>query len=381
MARGGVNKAIVQRARQALLDRGEHPSIDAVRVELGNTGSKTTIHRYLKELEDQPAAALRAEQPLNEQLGQLVNQLAEQLAEQAQETVREERAELARDRLTYQQRQQDAEQRILQLASQGEALTEQLQAEQAAHLQTREELQGLRIEYARALQASQDLQTRVQERDEHIRSLEEKHQHARDALHHYREASKEQREQDERRHATQVQHLQMEMRQLQQTLIVKQDELTRLNRDNERLSHESGRLRRESHAQQDVLQRQSSELASLNKQHTQALTDNQVLLARFEALQAETRRLETRYAEQQQSLETVQSEWQTERLQVHQQHAAQRQQLQTLRALLTRTRSALQIKHEAHGTDATGEDSTLQRWLDEAQVLLEEASSSEPSMR
>lgn len=48
MARGGVNKAIVLEARRALLARGENPSIDAVRIELGNTGSKTTIHRYLK---------------------------------------------------------------------------------------------------------------------------------------------------------------------------------------------------------------------------------------------------------------------------------------------------------------------------------------------
>jgi hypothetical protein len=50
MARGGVNKAVVQAARLAILARGENPSIDAVRIEMGNTGSKTTIHRYLKEL-------------------------------------------------------------------------------------------------------------------------------------------------------------------------------------------------------------------------------------------------------------------------------------------------------------------------------------------
>ena len=52
MARGGVNKAVVQIARTAILARGEHPSIDAVRIEMGNTGSKTTIHRYLKELDE-----------------------------------------------------------------------------------------------------------------------------------------------------------------------------------------------------------------------------------------------------------------------------------------------------------------------------------------
>ncbi len=34
-----------------MLAQGRHPSVDAVPVELGNTGSKTTIHKYLKELE------------------------------------------------------------------------------------------------------------------------------------------------------------------------------------------------------------------------------------------------------------------------------------------------------------------------------------------
>ena len=50
MARGGVYKSDVQKARDSLRAQGKHPSVDAVRVALGNTGSKTTIHRYLKEL-------------------------------------------------------------------------------------------------------------------------------------------------------------------------------------------------------------------------------------------------------------------------------------------------------------------------------------------
>ena len=45
MARGGITKKAVEQARNALLARGESISIDAVRIELGNTGSKTTIHR------------------------------------------------------------------------------------------------------------------------------------------------------------------------------------------------------------------------------------------------------------------------------------------------------------------------------------------------
>ncbi|MFH7423146.1 DNA-binding protein, partial [Pseudomonas syringae pv. tagetis] len=45
MARGGINKAVVQNARHALLVRGINPTIDKVGAELGNTGSNSTISR------------------------------------------------------------------------------------------------------------------------------------------------------------------------------------------------------------------------------------------------------------------------------------------------------------------------------------------------
>ena len=374
MARGGINKAVVERARQALLARGEHPSIDAVRVELGNTGSKTTIHRYLRELDEQPASIGRTDKPLGDQLSELVGRLAERLEEEAQATVAEERAQLARDRLADQQRRQDAEDRIRQLAEQAEALAAHLQAEQQAHQTSRDALQQLHIEQARAQQASEDLLARLADRDAQIRSLEEKHQHARDALQHYREASKEQREQEQRRHESQVQQLQMEIRQLQQTLIVKQDELTRLNRDNERLLGEAGQLRRESHARQDTLQRQSSELAGVKENLTQAITANQVLQVRLEAQQTAVQRLEAGALEHQHALAGVQGVLHAERLQFHQLQAVQRQREQSLRALLARTGSAIQATDTARiaGSQTAAIDAgVLLGWLSEAQSLLE----------
>lgn len=54
MARGGVNKALVSKARETLIGRGEKPSIDAIRVELGNNGYKSTIHQYLRRGTAQP---------------------------------------------------------------------------------------------------------------------------------------------------------------------------------------------------------------------------------------------------------------------------------------------------------------------------------------
>ena len=50
MARAGLYQSDIKKARDALLAQGRYPSVDAVRVALGNTGSKTTIHKYLKEL-------------------------------------------------------------------------------------------------------------------------------------------------------------------------------------------------------------------------------------------------------------------------------------------------------------------------------------------
>ena len=50
MARSGLTKSQVREARDRLLAEGRHPSVDAVRHALGDSGSKSTIHKYLKEL-------------------------------------------------------------------------------------------------------------------------------------------------------------------------------------------------------------------------------------------------------------------------------------------------------------------------------------------
>lgn len=59
MARIGVYKSDVKKARESLLAQGKHPSLDAVRIALGNTGSKSTIHRFLRELEAEEKRAAR----------------------------------------------------------------------------------------------------------------------------------------------------------------------------------------------------------------------------------------------------------------------------------------------------------------------------------
>jgi chromosome segregation ATPase len=263
MARGGINKAVVQQARQVLIARGEHPSIDAVRIQLGNTGSKTTIHRYLKELEELKPAALQGVAALSEPLTKLVGQLADQLQEEGDARIAQAEAAFEQQREQLEAQLQLAQQALAAAHQQQQIQAQALAAESERLAATHSTLQAEQLRSASLNQALGELQVRLTDKDEQVRSLEEKHRHARDALEHYRTASREQREQDQRRHEAQVQQLQVELRQLQQGMIVKQDEMTRLHRDNERLLGEHRQASSDRQVQEQLLEQRDAQIQGL----------------------------------------------------------------------------------------------------------------------
>ena len=291
MARGGINKALVQKARQALLSRGEHPSIDAVRVELGNTGSKTTIHRYLKEIEEAEHGRGTPSATISEQLLHHVSQLAERLEEEAQASVNEQRERFEEERLEYELAVQEAQRENEALASRVTALNAQLlEAEHALALE-RESRQQSDIQNARLSQETADLLIRVQDRDHQIASLEQKHTNAREALEHFRQASAEQRDLERRRHEAQLQQMQVEIRQLQQTLILKQDEVTVLNRDNARLITEAQQQSKRAYELEDQLAQKTNACSAAEGKLLSAEQDGEALKSRCLSLEEEVTRL------------------------------------------------------------------------------------------
>jgi chromosome segregation ATPase len=263
MARGGINKAVVQKARQALLARGMYPSIDAVRVELGNTGSKTTISRYLKEIDAYDPRPQSSRERLGEELSAMVESLLSRLVEEGDASTELAKTAFDSERLAL-------EAQIASLQAELTSARRRLDTQQAAieaqtsDLQTT--LSSLQAELTRNAGVSQrctDLEALVIDRDKQIQSLEEKHVHARGALEHYRESVKEQRDQDQRRHESQLHEAQVEQRKLQQTLVLKQDDLTRLNRDNERLLGESRQQVKTLHAHETRIQTLTGEIQEL----------------------------------------------------------------------------------------------------------------------
>lgn len=303
MARGGINKALVAQAREAVLAKGENPSIDAVRVELGNTGSKSTIHRYLKELEEEASSRLDDEALLSQPIKELIARLASRLQEEARGIVSESRSR-------YELRITELSERCAELTYKaGEAVSGQNALEIQLN-EAREELalrsverDALDKQLTQAKLQETNLAGLLREKQMQIDSLKEKHRHSREALEHYRQSVKEQRDQDHRRHEQQIQQLQAEIRTLNQAISVKQGDLTQLNKDNARLVSELGAARKEvqdfqtklntaSAKLEDVrgrLQTQASELSRCEGSAERQSLQISELTQRVESLQSEIR--------------------------------------------------------------------------------------------
>jgi chromosome segregation ATPase len=264
MARGGINLALVRKAREALLARGQNPSIDAIRIELGNTGSKTTIQRYLKEIDSYDPRPSASPSRLSDELTEFVAKMLERLLREGNEALLHERAafELERTAMksessTLQDNLEQAHREITKLQSALEAQGEELKTVQS----------GLQTEITRNARISQSLsglEVRIEEKNAQIQSLEEKHAHAREALEHYRVSVKEQRDQDLIRHESQIYQMQQQVTALQQTVVVKQEETSRLIRDNERFIAENRQHARETNQLRDAIEILRGDLSIAN---------------------------------------------------------------------------------------------------------------------
>ena len=247
MARAGIYKSEVVKARNNLLAMGRYPSIDAIRGELGNTGSKGTIHRYLKEIEEEEGGGTGAQVAVSEAIQDLAARLAERLHEEADQRLAaltdKHKAEIAALNNTITALRHEVE----SFRSQSERQALELAAEKAAHTETLAALQEERIGRAQMSQRIQDMEGQLAKEEAHRVSLEEKHQHAREALEHFRSAAKEQREQDQRQFEQQIQFLQGELRAAKDMANGKQQELISSHESNARLSSELGNARSELH--------------------------------------------------------------------------------------------------------------------------------------
>lgn len=253
MARAGIYKSEVLRARDRLLAGGRYPSIDAVREELGNTGSKGTIHRYLKEIEEEEGPATGSKVAVSEAIKDLVGRLAARINEEAEERVTTAQARHVEQISGHQQTAAALKSEAQSARQQLEQSQRALADEKAGHGKTGEALSSKTLECTQLAQQVVDLKERVAAEERHRNSLEEKHQHARQALEHFREATREQREQDQRKHEQQVQYLQAELRTVNETLAAKRQEAIHTLQENARLLGDLSRAQGDLHLAQEEM--------------------------------------------------------------------------------------------------------------------------------
>jgi chromosome segregation ATPase len=339
MARTGIGKSEVQRARDRLLARHTHPSIDAVRAELGHTGSKTTIQRYLRELEEEEGSGLDRTAAVSEAIQELVQRLAARLGEEAD-------AQVVALRQHFDAQLRERDEQLAQQRREAEALAGQLQqtemmlqAEQATHATARQALAEAHTAQERLTQQVADLTDRLADNEAHRQSLEEKHQHAREALEHYRQSAKEQREQELRRHEQQVQLLQVDVRTLNQTLIVKQNELTQLHQERARIAAEMNAARKALQRSELDGERLSKANSDLQRHVSELESSGAILSERLQYAELASKDAKTKLSERSETLRqaaAAKAALETELIQLRAQVAVQTDVLDTLKSAFSR---------------------------------------------
>lgn len=269
MARGGIYKSEVVRARANLLAQGRYPSVDAIRVELGNTGSKSTIQRYLKEIEEEQGGRASSAAGLSDVIKDLAARLAEQLQSEADQRIAELQQRHAAELREARDATAGAHAEIQTLNAAHDQLRSELAATQARH-------EDLNARYMAELQArstaqqqATDVRLQLEAETAFRNSLETKYADARQALEHFREAAKEQRESEARKHENQVQFFQQEIRNLQKSLADAQARFASTNEELARLMSELAATRREVIR----LEGTQGQLAAANERLTVALLE------------------------------------------------------------------------------------------------------------
>ncbi|GGI16983.1 DNA-binding protein [Oxalicibacterium faecigallinarum] len=287
MAKTGIYKSDVKKARDSIVAQNKHPSVDAVRIALGNTGSKSTIHKYLKELEFEHSHLPTTTDSLSESIQNLVANLANQLVIEADARVEEMSVSLREREKKLENELNAIKANNADLQNVRADLNSQVTLANQTIESLRNQLNNETLARRISDQKTSDLEELLAQSKKHVESLEEKHAHARDALEHYRESIKERRDQENRKHDSQLQQLQAEVRVLQQTISVKAEEIMHLNRESAvvltNLSHAKNALYEEER-QRRLLNEEITKLERLNQDYRFQLQDKDV---KFKDLKAE----------------------------------------------------------------------------------------------
>ncbi|ROS04579.1 plasmid replication DNA-binding protein KfrA [Sinobacterium caligoides] len=258
MARSGVTYFDIEKAAAALLVAGINPTVDSLRSELGNTGSRTTISKYLKEWRDNKHQLKGSEQLLNDSLTEIISSLALKLREQAAEPLRqaEKKWQENKDRLIEaEDTQKEENQKLLLIVKE---LQEKNEASNKLNSQLKHDNSQLTAQLNELKNDYSAVNARLEEKEQHLDSANEKYQHSQLSLEHFRDASALAREQLINEHqqqasqqGAQILQQQQVINQQQESSIQQRAELLLLQKQQSKTKTEAELLRKRTQQAED----------------------------------------------------------------------------------------------------------------------------------
>jgi chromosome segregation ATPase len=244
MARPGVTYLEVSNAAQQLVAAKKSPTIEAIRIALGGTGSNSTLGTHLrtwKASQDQTQQVATKEN-LPEELIATMKGLWSWVIDQSEEKI-----------LTI---KQETQQDLAKLKQENQSLQQENGRWQQQHQQVKQERDGLahekatieqlladaKIEIATLTEKHIGLEQQNQEKQARIYEMQRQNQQIQENLEHYRTSALEQRTVDQQRYEQQQRQFEQTIQQINQALAEAKKENTLLQQQNQQVYFERDSL-------------------------------------------------------------------------------------------------------------------------------------------
>lgn len=270
MARTGVTYFDIANAAQVVRERGQEPTVDRVREQMG-TGSKSTIGPLLKRWREQNGETVDAS-GLPGDLVESVRSLHERLQRTADERVDQARNEA--QAVVSELRQQVAQQEALlgQANADKNTLELELQATRAENVALKKELEELRLRSSKVESQRDEAWSRISDLKSSLDDQKQENRALRENYEHYQQKTAEDRQQERDEHRLAAQHHQSQIQQLLEQLTRVESRYSELQKDHREQARELEGLR--------------SEHQSMLERHTKLKSEMETLLIQFKEVTA-----------------------------------------------------------------------------------------------
>lgn len=283
MARAGVTYVDIAKAAEAIKSRGQEPTVDRVREQMG-TGSKSTIAPLLKRWRSDNGDAADISGLPND-LVEVVKSLHERVQQMADHKINQARSEFKAITEELRQELAEAGNTIAQLTSRQHDLEQQLDTAMEEKRSLSQSLEDARVATAKSESQRDEAVSRVTEFKVAIEELKQENRDIRDHFEHYQQRTAEDRQQEREQFRATNRQLEGQIEGLTKQLTQAEAQISEQNQ--ERTQHQAiiDKQTEENHTLQQEVALKNTEIVGLSDNFKTLQAKNQYLTSQNEALQ------------------------------------------------------------------------------------------------